>query len=115
MLNPSGLEASMYAIIETGGKQYRVRPGDEIHVEKIPADVGETVELDRVLMYADEERLAVGTPTVTNIKVKGHVVTQGLGPKVVIFKMKKRKNYRRKKGHRQPFTVLRIDEIAVEN
>jgi len=115
MFNPKGSEASMYAIIETGGKQYRVQPGDEIHIEKIPAEMGGKVEIDRVLMYADEERLAVGTPTVNNVKVKGHVVNQGLGPKVVIFKMKKRKNYRRKKGHRQPFTVLKIDEISVEN
>ncbi|MFH1743491.1 MAG: 50S ribosomal protein L21 [bacterium] len=105
----------MYAIIETGGKQYRVQPGDEVHVEKIPGEVGDSVEIDRVLMYADEERLSVGTPVVENIKVKGHVLSHGRDKKIVIFKMKKRKKYRRKQGHRQSFTVLKIDEIAVEN
>jgi len=104
----------MYAIIETGGKQYRVQPGDEIHIEKIPNQVGETVALDRVLMYADGDRLSVGTPILEHAMVKGHVLAHGRAKKVMIYKMRRRKNYRRKRGHRQPFTILKIDEIAVE-
>lgn len=104
----------MYAVIETGGKQYRVQPGDEIHIEKIPGEVGETVDIDRVLMYSDAEQLSVGTPTVENVTVKGHVLAHGRDKKVVIYKLKRRKNYRRKRGHRQSFTILKIDEITVE-
>ena len=110
----SSMEAAMYAIIETGGKQYRVQPGDEIHVEKIPSEVGETVNIDSVLMYADGERLSVGTPTVENVQVKGRVLAHGRDKKVIIYKLKRRKKYRRKRGHRQAFTVLKIDEITVE-
>jgi len=104
----------MYAIIETGGKQYCVKPGDEVHIERIPTGVGEEVEISSVLMYGDEERLSVGTPTVENVTVKGHVVAHGRHKKVTVFKMKRRKDYRRKQGHRQPYTILKIDEIAVQ-
>jgi large subunit ribosomal protein L21 len=105
----------MYAIIQTGGKQYRVQPGDQIHVEKIASEVGEIVNVEPVLMYADEERVSIGTPTVENVKVKGRVLAHGRDKKVVIYKFKRRKNYRRKRGHRQPFTILKIDEITVEH
>ena len=101
----------MYAIVKTGGKQYRVEPGQTIDVEKLPATVGESITLDRVLMVADGEEVTVGKPTVEGAAVLATVTGQGKARKVVIFKYLPRHRYRRKKGHRQPFTRLRIDRI----
>ena len=101
----------MYAIVETGGKQYRVQAGQTIEVERLPAIVGDNVTLDRVLLVADGEEITVGRPTVDGAKVLATVVGEGKGRKVIIYKYKPSKRYRRKKGHRQNYTRLRIDEI----
>lgn len=103
----------MYAVIETGGKQYRVTEGQTIEVEKLPADVGETVELDRVLLLVDEGKVVTGNPTVKGAVVSATVLRQDRRRKVIVFKYKARERYRRKKGHRQAFTRLRIGEIRV--
>jgi large subunit ribosomal protein L21 len=101
----------MFAIVETGSKQYRVAPGDVIQVEKLPVDEGAQVELDRVLCLARDEDVKVGTPYLEGVKVKAEVLRHGKGRKILVMKYKKRKNYRRKKGHRQLFTELRITDI----
>lgn len=101
----------MYAILETGGKQYKVRPGDTLRVEKLQAAPGETVTLDRVLLLSDGEQVEVGTPVVTGAKVLAEVVDQGRGPKLIVFKYKAKVRYRRKTGHRQSLTTLRVTEI----
>jgi large subunit ribosomal protein L21 len=106
----------MYAVIKTGGKQYRVAPGDVIRVEKLPAEVGATIDLDHVLMVGGEDVAAgaqIGTPLIAGASVAAEVLEQGKGPKIIIFKKRRRKNYRRKTGHRQQQTVLRIRDIAV--
>jgi large subunit ribosomal protein L21 len=103
----------MFAVVKTGGKQYRVAQGDTIEVEKLPGDVGEQVDLSEVLLLVDDdENVQIGRPTVSGATVKAEIVQQGRGPKIVVFKMKRRKSYRRKAGHRQPFTGLKIVEIA---
>jgi large subunit ribosomal protein L21 len=102
----------MFAIVKTGGKQYRVGPGDQIVVERIEGDVGAEVALDQVLAISDGEINALGTPTVANASVRAKIVQQPRGTKVLVFKKKRRKNYRRKRGHRQELTVLRIQEIS---
>jgi len=101
----------MYAVIETGGKQYRVNEGDVIRVEKLPADVGSNIGFDRVLMVGHGDQVRVGTPLVDGASVTGTVVEQDRGRKIIVFKMKKRKNYRRKQGHRQDYTGVRIEKI----
>lgn len=101
----------MYAVIKTGGKQYRVSPGDSVDVEKLPYEVGEQIELAEVLVVAKEEGAAIGQPLVEGAKVKATVTRQAKGRKVVIFKYRPSKRYRRRKGHRQSLTRLRIDEI----
>src|SRR5579863_1835244 len=101
----------MFAIVKTGGKQYRVGPGDQIVVERIEGDVGAEVALDQVLAISDGELNALGTPTVANASVRAKIVQQPRGTKVIVFKKKRRKNYRRKRGHRQELTVLRIEGI----
>jgi large subunit ribosomal protein L21 len=103
----------LYAVIETGGKQYKVAEGQTIEVEKLPAEVGETVELDRVLLLVDDEKVVTGNPTVKGAVVSATVVGQERRRKVIVFKYKPRERYRRKKGHRQAFTRLRIGEIRV--
>jgi large subunit ribosomal protein L21 len=103
----------MYAIVETGGKQYRVQPGQTIQVEKLAVPVGDSVTLDRVLMVADGQDVTVGRPTVEGATVQATVVGEGKARKVVIFKYLPRHRYRRKKGHRQPFTRLKIDSIEL--
>ena len=103
----------MYAVIETGGKQYKVAEGQTIEVEKLPAEVGETVELDRVLLLVDDEKVVTGNPTVKGAVVSATVVGQERRRKVIVFKYKTRERYRRKKGHRQAFTRLQIGEIRV--
>jgi large subunit ribosomal protein L21 len=103
----------MFAVVKTGGKQYRVAQGDTIQVEKLSGDVGDQIDLSEVLLLVDdEENVQIGRPLVEGATVKAEIVQQGKGPKIVVFKMKRRKNYRRKAGHRQPFTGLRILEIA---
>ncbi len=103
----------MYAVLETGGKQYRVEVGDTLEVEKLPTVPGETVELDRVLMVSDEDGARIGRPVVEGAVVRATVVDQVKGDKVVVFKYKPKERYRRKSGHRQRYTRLRVDEIVV--
>ncbi len=103
----------MYAIIQTGGKQYRVAPGDVLRVERLPGERGDEVVLDQVLLVNDGENVQVGQPLVPNATVRTQIVNQGKGKKVLIFKKKRRKNYRRKQGHRQLFTALQIGEIVL--
>jgi large subunit ribosomal protein L21 len=100
----------MYAVIKTGGKQYRVSEGDRLRVEKLPVEVGATVELTEVLMLGGE-KVAIGKPTIKGAKVTAEVVAQDRAKKIIVFKMKRRKNYRRKNGHRQPYTELKITGI----
>jgi large subunit ribosomal protein L21 len=101
----------MYAVVETGGKQYRVAEGDTILVEKLNVPVGEQVVLDRVLLVGGNGGVKVGTPTVADAKVIAKVADQGKGKKVIVFKYKAKKNYRKKTGHRQPFTKLVVEKI----
>lgn len=102
----------MYAVIKTGGKQYRVSPGDSIQVEKLPYEVGEQIELDQVLLVANGSGAQVGKPVVDGAKVKATVTRQALGRKLIVFKYRSSKRYRRRTGHRQHYTQLRIDEIV---
>lgn len=101
----------MYAIIKTGGKQYRVSEGDVLRVEKLKGDVGATVEFGEVLMLGGE-KVAIGTPVVSGASVKAEILAQDRAKKIIVFKMKRRKNYRRKYGHRQPYTELKITGIS---
>ena len=101
----------MYAVIKTGGKQYRVATGDRLRVEKLPGSVGDAVVFDQVLLLSGEA-VKVGTPIIGGAKVEAKIVTQGLGKKLIVFKFRRRKNYRRKNGHRQPFTALEITNIV---
>jgi large subunit ribosomal protein L21 len=101
----------MFAIVRTGGKQYRVGVGDQITVERIVGDVGAEIELADVLAIGGGETPVIGKPTVVDAAVRARIVLQPRGTKVIVFKKKKRKNYRRKRGHRQELTVLKIEEI----
>jgi large subunit ribosomal protein L21 len=100
-----------YAVIRTGGKQYRVAPGDVIHVEKLSGGVGSPVEFSAVLLTADEGRVEVGRPLVTGLRVRAEIVAQGKTKKVLVFKKKRRKNYRRRHGHRQEITSVKVTGI----
>lgn len=102
---------SNYAVFRTGGKQYRVSAGDRIRVEKLPGDVGTTYSFEEVLMLGGEA-YKVGKPLVDGAKVQAEIVAQDKDKKIIVFKMHRRKNYRRKNGHRQPFTELKITAIA---
>ena len=102
----------MYAVIESGGKQYRVAPGDVIRVETLDVAAGESINLDRVLMVADEQGVRMGTPMLSGATVTATVRAHGRGVKVHIFKMRRRKNYRRNAGHRQNYTELEITKVA---
>jgi large subunit ribosomal protein L21 len=102
----------MYAVIKTGGKQYKVAPGEKLKVEQITADVGAQVVLDQVLMVGDGDSVRLGQPIVTGATVQATVVAHGRGDKIQIFKMRRRKNYHRNQGHRQGFTELQIDGIV---
>ena len=102
----------MYAVIETGGKQYRVAPGETLRVEKLAVAAGETLTFQPLLVADDAGGLQVGKPLLTGASVQAEVIEQGLGTKIIIFKYRRRKNYRRKQGHRQPFTALRITSIS---
>ena len=101
----------MYAVIRSGGKQARVAPGDTLRLEKLAGEVGDNVELSDVLMVGSEGEPRVGTPLVEGATVRGTILAQGRGEKIIVFKMKRRKGYRRKAGHRQSYTEVRIDAI----
>jgi len=101
----------MYAVIKTGGKQYRVSPGQKLKIEQIPADIGQEISLDQVLSVGEGESLKLGTPIVEGAVVKATVLAQGRHPKIKIFKMRRRKGYRKTQGHRQNYTEVRIDAV----
>ncbi|WP_408954906.1 50S ribosomal protein L21 [Natroniella sp. ANB-PHB2] len=101
----------MYAIIKTGGKQYKVEEGQEVYVEKLDLEPGETVEFDQVKAVSTEDGLTVGQPTVEDATVTAKVVAQTKGDKIIVFKYKPKNNYRKKTGHRQPYTKIKIDSI----
>jgi large subunit ribosomal protein L21 len=101
----------MYAVVATGGKQYRVEEGEVLKVEKLPGEVGEEVVLNDVLLYSDGENVNIGQPKVNGAAVKAEIVEQGRLKKVVIFKYKRRKGYRKKQGHKQHFTAIKIKQI----
>ena len=101
----------MYAVVKTGGKQYRVSEGDIVKVEKIHGDAGDKVELKEVLMIADGDDIEIGTPVLEHACVLTEIVKHGKGKKIIVFKSKRRKGYRKKQGHRQLYTNLRIKEI----
>jgi large subunit ribosomal protein L21 len=101
----------MYAVVNSGGKQYKVQQGQVLRVEKISGDVGNPVTFERVLMFSDGENVSIGQPALEDVAVEGHIVEQGKAKKIIVFKYKKRKRYRRKKGHRQEFTAVLIDSI----
>ena len=101
----------MYAIVNTGGKQYKIQQGDILRVEKIPGEVGSSVSFDKVLMFSDGENVSIGRPVLDNVSVKGHIIEQGKAKKIIVFKYKRRKRYRRKQGHRQQYTAIKIDSI----
>ena len=103
----------MYAVIKSGGKQYRVSEGDTIRIEKLPGDVGEPVSFDDILMVSDDDKVLIGQPTLSNVTVSGHIVEQNRSKKIIVFKYKRRKGYRKKQGHRQAYTALKIDSIKV--
>ncbi len=103
----------MYAIVNTGGKQYRVQPGDTVRVEYLPGDQGDLIELDDVRLLAEDDgAVTIGAPTVDGAKVTAEVVAQGRGKKVIVFKYKAKTRYRRKNGHRQNYTELRVTDIS---
>jgi large subunit ribosomal protein L21 len=102
----------MYAVVTTGGKQYRVEAGSELVIERLAAEAGSSITFDRVLMVGDGDSVTVGTPTVDGASVSATVLGEALGPKLIIFKFKQKATYRRKNGHRQHMTRVRIDEIS---
>ncbi len=102
----------MYAIVQTGGKQYKVQPGDQVKVEKLNGEPGSLVELDRVLAVATDDVIDLGTPLIQDARVKATILKTARNRKIVVFKKKRRQGYHKKQGHRQWFTLLRIDEIA---
>ena len=102
----------MYAIIESCGKQYKVAQGDVVFFEKLDAEEGKKVTFDNVILVSEEGKVQVGNPYVKDVKVEGKVVTHGKGKKIIVFKMKPKKNYRRKQGHRQPYTKVEITSIV---
>ena len=104
----------MYAIIEAGGKQYRVSEGDLIDVERRSGEVGQAVNFQEVLLVGDQETIHVGKPVLAGARVVGTIAEQGKAAKIIVFKMKRRKKYRRKQGHRQLFTRVRIDQIELD-
>ncbi len=101
----------MYAVVRTGGKQFRVTPGQAVRVEKLDGSVGDAIELSEVLMVGGDGEPRLGTPLVDGAKVVGTITAQDRGEKIIVFKMKRRKGYRRKQGHRQYYTEIRVDSI----
>jgi len=103
----------MYAVVASGGKQYKVREGEILRIEKISGKIGDPISFDNVLLYSDGENMHIGQPHLESAKVSGHVVEQGKARKIIVFKFKRRKGYRCKQGHRQRFTAVKIDTIQV--
>ena len=103
----------MYAVVKTGGKEYRVSKGDLIRIEKVQGNVGDQLLLKEVLMVSEEGQAQFGTPHLTHAVVTGRIVQEAKGKKVLTYKMKRRKNYRRMKGHRQSYTYLRVEDISL--
>jgi large subunit ribosomal protein L21 len=103
----------MYAIIRSGDKQFRAEPGRTIRIPALPAEVGETITFDQVLLASGDDEVRLGDPTLSGASVVGEVVRHGKDDKIIVFKWKRRKNYRRKQGHRQKFTEVRIGEIRL--
>ena len=102
----------MYAVIKTGGKQYKVSAGEKLRIESVPADVGAEITLDQVLLVADGDNVTMGTPLVSGAEVKAKVLSHGRGEKVKIFKLRRRKHYRKTLGHRQNYTEIQISGIT---
>lgn len=102
----------MFAVLKTGGKQYKVSQGDVIQVEKLEGNIGDVVTLDQVLMISEDEKVDVGSPMLEGSQVTGEIIDQAKGKKIIVFKKHRRKNYRRKNGHRQWITHLKITEIS---
>jgi len=103
----------LFAIVQTGGKQYRVSPGDILRVERLPGERGDEVLLEQVLLVAQDDAIQVGQPLVTGARVVSEILQQGKAKKIIVFKKKRRKNYRRKQGHRQLYTALQIKDIVL--
>ncbi|MCG8424507.1 MAG: 50S ribosomal protein L21 [Proteobacteria bacterium] len=103
----------MYAVIQTGGKQYRVQPGDTVLVEKLSGDAGDSVEFDRVLLVSGDDSVLVGKPWVDRARVTGEIVEHRRGEKLIVYKFKRRKDYRRKTGHRQDYSAVKIGEVIL--
>ena len=101
------------AVIETGGKQYSVKEGDEVFIEKLPAEAGDTVTFDKVLSVISDSGVKFGTPTVTGASVTAEILKNGKSKKIIVYKMHPKKGYRRKQGHRQPYTKVKIEKISV--
>ena len=104
----------MYAILETGGKQYRVAEGDVIVVEKLPGEAGDAISFDKVLLISDGADVKVGTPYIEGAKIAGEIIETGKGKKVIVYKYKSKKDYRKKQGHRQPYTSVEITSLTGE-
>lgn len=104
----------MYAVVNTGGKQYKVQKGETLRIEKIPGEVGSQVTFDKVLMVADGDNVRLGQPLLEKASVLASIVEQDKAKKIIVFKYKRRKRYRRKQGHRQPYTAIRIDGIDMQ-
>ena len=102
----------MYAIIESCGKQYKVAKGDVVFFEKLDVEEGNSIKFDKVILVSNEENVQVGNPYVKGVTVEGKVISHGKGKKIIVFKMKPKKNYRRKQGHRQPYTKVEITKIS---
>jgi large subunit ribosomal protein L21 len=102
----------MYAVIKTGGKQYRIASGEKLKIEQIPADIGQEITLDQVLSVGEGDQLKIGTPLVVGALVKATVLAQGRHDKVKIFKMRRRKHYQKRQGHRQNYTEILIGDIT---
>ena len=101
----------MYAVIASGGKQYKVQEGEILKVEKLDGQVGSEVAFDQVLLLSDGEAVKIGQPTLADVAVRGHIIEQGREKKILVFKYKRRKRYRRKQGHRHSYTAVKIDRI----
>jgi len=101
----------MYAVVSSGGKQYKVHEGEILRVEKISGNIGDKVSFDKILMYSDGENVRIGRPVLDDVTVRGQIVEHGKNKKIIVFKYKRRKRYRRKQGHRQQYTAIKIENI----